>query len=115
MAKTQAQLAKSVLLKFGVIDANATPAAADSELIISEYLDKLEDWRDENVVYWPANAIPEVVYQTIVKLMVNEVQNAFGVSSSPEDMMARETVLLKRLRRHAARGRSGASIRAVYY
>jgi len=40
---------------------------------------------------------------------------AFGVAQSFDEMMSREETLLKRLRRHCARGRTGKAIRATYY
>ncbi len=113
--KTQAELAKAVLLKLGVIAADATPTAADSQYIIGEYTSKLEEWSDDDLVYWSANEIPLTVFPTVVKLMANDTQNAFGMAAPLETIEARETLLLKRLRRHMARGRTGAPIRALYY
>lgn len=115
MAKSESQLAKSVLLKFGKIAAEESPSPEDQTYIIDEYRSKLADWSDDEMVYWDRNEIPDAVYATIVKLMVNEVQNAFGGAASLEDMAQREILLLKRLRRHKARGRSGLSTRAQYY
>lgn len=115
MTKTAIELATAVLRDNGKLAAEGTISAADSEYIIGKYQSKLEDWREEGLVYWTYNAIPSVVFDTLSALVWNEVSNAFGVRVTPEDRMQRETILLRRLRRHMGRAKSGFQTKAVYY
>jgi hypothetical protein len=115
MTKQALELAAAVLRDNGKLSAEETIASADSDYIIGKYRSKLEDWREEGLVYWSYNEIPEVVFDTLSALVWNEVSNAFGVRVTPEDRVQRETILLRRLRRHMGRSKSGFQTKAVFY
>lgn len=114
-SRTIHDLVTATLQRLAVADDGANISAADFQLVKNRYADKLEDWRDENLVYWEENEIPGVVFATIVSLMSNEVASAYGKGGSAADMMATETLLLKRLRRHCRVAGSGRPIPATYY
>lgn len=106
MSRTKTELATEVLRRMGVLDALATPAAADANYIMRVYDYKLAEWRDRRAVYWPntsdtAAEIPPVVFGPLRDLLVSEVGPAFGFPAGNEDM------LLKPLYRHAMREPSG--------
>lgn len=115
MSKTETQLAQQVLEDMSIIPAGGVPTAADNEYVIRVYNDKIEDWRDESLVYWVAGEIPQSIFRTLCALVANEIAPAFGKTSSLEERMQRETMLLRRLRRHMARKPSGFPTKAVYY
>lgn len=115
MTKTAQELATAVLRDNNKLSAEETISAADSDYIISKYRTKLADWNEEGLVYWTYDALPDVVFDTVAALVWNEVSSAFGVVAAPEDRMQRETLLLRRLRRHMGRRKSGFATKAVYY
>ena len=115
MTKTAVELATSVLRQYNKLAADDTISAADSSHIIGIYQGKLEDWSEEGLVYWTYDATPLVVFQTVAELIWNEVSPAFGVPNPVEQKLQRETMLLKRLRRHMGRRTSGFQTKAVYY
>lgn len=119
MAKTEAELARRVMLKMGKIDAETSPTAADQDFVISEYRSKYEEWKAEDLVYWSLSTtddvIPEAVFPVVVRLVLNEVQGAFGLPSTLEETEARNITLMRQLRRHMARQKTGMPTRAVYY
>ena len=115
MTKTAVELATSVLRSRNKLAAEETISAADSGHIVGVYQAKLEEWAEEDLVYWTYDAIPLVVFQTLVELVWNEVSPAFGVPNPVEEKVQRETLLLKRLRRHVGRRKSGFQTKAVYY
>lgn len=115
MARTRTQLIRDVLLQLAVLGAEDTPSAADSDFVGSKYDDLHAEWEFEGLVYWDANEIPLEAFNTVVLLVANRVQNGYGGNVPIEDMDNRETVLLRRLRRNVAKGRTGFPIKATYY
>ena len=115
MTKTEAELATAVLRDLGVVNATDTPSAADSAFVTGKYRDAYSYCEDLGLAYWTSTAIPSAVFLMLVDLIVNRCMTAFGFAQSIDEMKAREEDLLKRLRRHCARGRTGKPIRATYY
>lgn len=115
MTKTAIELATAVLRDNAKLSAEETIASADSNYIVGKYRTKLEDWSEEGLVYWSYNEIPNVVFDTLSALVWNEVSSAFGVVVTPEDRVRREIILLRRLRRHMGRAKSGFQTKAVFY
>lgn len=115
MTKTALQLATQVLRDIGIIAPEEEASAADREHVEGVYLDKLEDWRNDNLVYWEADEIPQAIFRTLVELIANEIGGAFGKGSPLEERRQREVLLLRRLRRHMSREKSGFQTKAVYY
>lgn len=117
MAKTTTQLADAVLRKIGVCDASETPATADRTLVTDAYADKYEELAAPGMelVYWSASSIPNAVFTTLVELMVNDVQSAFGQPQAPVDRMQQEAFILTKLRRHVATDSSGLPTQTEYF
>ena len=103
MSRTSVQLAATVLKKLGVIDALESPSAVDAAYVQSEYVAKLAEWADRDLVYWTQDDIPEAVFSPVALLMVNEVQGAYGRPQSPDEQMKKEEKLVHMLRRHVRR------------
>ena len=108
------------MLGIGVLMAGENPDAVDASYVEQRYDVKLEEWRDMGLVYWPNTTrttaeIPDVVFSALCDLLGNEISFAFGKASNVEDKDARETLLLKRLRRIMAKKSSGEPTRATYY
>ncbi len=115
MSRTKAELAAAVLRDLGIVDALSSPSATDSAFVVQKYEDAYAYYEDLGLTYWTDTEIPSAVFAMLVDLVANRCMNAFGVAQSFDEMMSREETLLKRLRRHCARGRTGKAIRATYY
>lgn len=115
MARTRTELIRDVLLHLGVIAAEDTPSAADADHVGKKYDDLTAEWEFEELTYWDSNEIASEAFNTVVLLVANRVANAYGKGSSVEDMDARETMLLRRLRRNVAKRKTGFPIKAIYY
>jgi len=115
MSKTQAELATAVLRDLGIVNATDSPSAADSAYVLGKYTTTLEEWADNDLAYWAANEIPEAIFDAVTALIANRCMNAFGIGQSLDEQYQREIVLLRPLRRHCAKRRSGKPIKAVYY
>ncbi len=107
MARTRNDLVTAVMRKLRLVHADETPSASDYDYIGQEYDDKLEEWRDDGLIYWSStDDIPNVVFPVITKLLANEVSPAYGRATIAEAVLAEE-VLKKELRRHMAKPPSG--------
>lgn len=113
MPASKAQLSAAVLEQMNVTAGGETPSAEDAALVEARYDRKLKEWRERGYVFWPngtnrdTQEIPDVVYQTIIDLMENEVAHSFGRPNPVLERQAIEEQLLKRLRRYLAMSPSG--------
>lgn len=117
MSKTTTQLADAVLRELGVADAEETPDTVDRTYVTDRYSEKFAEMAAHGLelTYWAEATIPDQIFLVLRDLMMNEVRGAFGEPMAPEDKDARETVILKRLRRHVARPASGLRTQAEYF
>ena len=69
---------------------------------------RAEDWAEEDLVWRDIRCDPAGCFQTLVELVWNEVSPAFGVPNPVEEKVQRETMLLKRLRRHVGRRKAAS-------
>lgn len=118
--RTKTELSTATLRKLRIVAADETPSAADAAFVENAYDDKLEEWRERDMAYWENTGravaeIPNVVFPTLVLLMANEVQTDFGQAQKLEDQIAREDVILRRLRRHTAMASSGEPTEVEYF
>lgn len=112
---TQVNLATRVLRDLNVIDAAETPDTEDAAFVTEKYVTKYEELADEELCYWPLDAIPGAIFQSVCDLVKNEVQSAFGTPQAPEDKEARELIILRRIRRHMHKRSSGQPVKATYF
>jgi hypothetical protein len=115
MARTRQELAKAVLQELGELDAMEEPAAEDAALIKRTYDDKLEQMRDDDLVYWSADEIPNAIFLPLKDLVTNEVRGAFGEPMPAADKQAQEDFIMKRIRKHMARPATGLPTKADYF
>lgn len=110
-------LAEHVLRQLCVIDATEPPDEVDEAFVIDVYAQKYAELQAPGLelVYWPRDSIPSAIFLTIRDLVINECSGAFGQPTPPETKDARETIILKRLRRHVARDKSGTPNRAEFF
>jgi hypothetical protein len=117
--KTKTELAVAVLHQIGVIDAAESPTVGDVDVdfVIDAYEDKFEQLAapGRELVYWPRDSIPGAVFLALRDLIINEVREPFGEPMSPEDKEARETIILKQLKRHMRREATGNPVYADYF
>lgn len=117
MAKTPTQLATAVLRELGAVDAAETPDSDDLTYVEGVYRDKWEELSAHGMelTYWAYDAIPNPVFLTLRDLIMLEVMGAFGQPIPPADKDARETFILKRLRRHVSVQSSQRPTEADYF
>lgn len=110
-------LAEAVLREMAVIDATEEPDAVDETFVIGVYEQKYAELQAPGLelVYWKQDEIPDAIFLTLRDLVINECSGAFGEPTPPETKDARETITLKRLRRHVARDKTGNPNRADYF
>ncbi len=114
--RTQAELARAVMEDLGLIAANEDPAAADQSMILRRYTNLIEEWRDDNIVYWEANAIPYEVFEAVVGAMRLVVGPSFGVPGLVgEDLDNALEGAKRRIRRRVKKPASGQPIAADYF
>lgn len=114
--RTKAELVTRVMRKGGWLDALNTPPSEDKSYIGDIYTDKLAEWDDLELVYWTADAIPSVIFEIIVDLVLNQVRDTYTrTGRTPALIHAEEEELLKRLRRHAQVQASGVTVPVDYF
>lgn len=77
--KTTNDLAKSVLLKLGVIRAEGTPKNVDAEFVKNTYSLKFLELENDGLVYWEETVIPDLVFLSLIKIMAFECGPEFGI------------------------------------
>lgn len=117
MTKTVTQLATAVLRELGAVDAAETPDSEDITYVESVYRDKWEELsaHGTELTYWPYDTIPNPVFLVLRDLVMLEVMGAFGTPLPPGEKEARETIILKKLRRHTSVQSSGRPTEADYF
>lgn len=112
---TKRALATRVLRQMGLVASDEEPSSTDLAYVMAAYDDKLAEWRDRNLVYWPnttdtAEEIPSVVAAALRNLLINEVAMSFG-----KEPLGPEELLLKPLYRHVARNPTRLPVKADYF
>lgn len=109
MTRTTTELADAVLRELGVVDAEETPDTVDRTYVTDAYAAKYDELAAPGLelVYWPEAEIPNAIFLTLRDLMIAEVQGAFGDPLAPAEKEARQSVLLRPLRRHTTIDASG--------
>lgn len=124
MARSKSDLATDVLRKLGVLDALHSASAEDAAHVEARYDDKLEELRDQGLVYWSHTSrtsedIPNAIFGALVNIMAEDQAAYYGVEIPAVSDNARPvscgTKGLRDLRRHMAKGPSGSPTRTVYY
>lgn len=117
MARTKIELATAALREMSVIDASETAEdyAEASTQLQTTYNDKYAELKSIGETYWVRDQIPEAVFLAVRDLLILEVSGSFGEPVSPELKDQRETIILKRIRRHKAREETGKETQAKYF
>lgn len=104
--RTIQDLAKAVMQDLGLINATEDPAAADRDFIETNYMEALEELRDDGLVWWEANAIPLAVFQGVVSYVGIIVSEGFGKARTiPVDVELEAAK--RRIRRRVAKPTTG--------
>lgn len=117
MSKTPTQLATAVLRELGAVDAAETPDTEDLTYVEGVYRDKWEELsaHGTELTYWAYDSIPNPVFLVLRDLVMLEVMGAFGTPLPPGEKEGRETIILKKLRRHTSVQSSGRPTEADYF
>lgn len=114
MPRTQDELVERTLSKIGIVDALEPVSAEDGALVKKIYADVLEYLRDEGLVYWDADSIPNAVFLPLIEIMAAHTMPDFGIDDISKQS-AYEQSGLQRLKRHMAKERSAEAVRSFYY
>lgn len=120
MSYTTDQLAEHVLRKLRVIDATETVSDVDAEqvtYITDTYRAKWEEItaHGREMTYWAYDEIPNPVFLILRDLVALEVQEGFGFPIQPNEKVAQEEFILRKLRKHTAIQGTSAPTKALFY
>lgn len=113
VTRTQQQLAAAVMEDLGLVNVGEAPAASDSSMIIRRYTNIIEELRDEDTLYWEANAIPMEVFEAMVNVLSLLVMKSFGLPGPVGGEMDDALELAKRrIRKRVVKPASGLPVAA---
>ena len=98
--RTQRSLAENVLRSLALIDATESPSADDNDYIVARYNDILAEMAEDNLAYWPADAIPLVIFEPLTLFVALSVSMAFGIPMNGQNLEQGRMILQRRIRRH---------------
>lgn len=78
MAKTEHDLAVEVLVELNVTEGEEEPSAADEQLVIERYQERLITLVDEDYADWSSNVIPDAAMPGLRLVVAYECARAFG-------------------------------------
>lgn len=76
--KTTSDLAAAVLRELRVSRYDEAPAEDLKQIVVEAYTSMVEEWRTQRVCYWETDAIPEIVFRPVVRLVAAEVAPTFN-------------------------------------
>lgn len=116
MAKTHVDAVTHILEKLHVLESGETPQAADSALVLRVLVPRLEYLRDDELAYWPDDAIPDAVFDPFCEYMLYFVGPVFRPSGADDQRFAaRSQRGMTEMRRHLAKRSEGAPVKADYF
>lgn len=116
MAKTRAEAAAAILRKLYVLSGSETPSAEDQANLLTVFDARTDYLRDDELAYWPAESIPDAVFDPLCEYMLFYVAPVFIPDMMEEQRWAmRSQVGLSEMRRVLAKRSDGAPVRADYF
>lgn len=79
MSKTTTELAERVLKRLGVVAANATPKARDSNDVITYYEAEWEFLRRRDLAFWSKTSIDDRVFNSLVDYLAGKMATDYGL------------------------------------
>lgn len=115
--RTSDDLVTETLRFLVIIGANETASVEDAAYVKARYYDKHAELcaPPDHIAYWDRDTVPSEIFLTMRDLLANEVKATFGKPQSPQDKEADDVIIMRRLRRQAARKAGGAAIQADYF
>lgn len=104
MARTKADLSRSVLTQLRILAAGEPLSARDAAFVEGRYDSKLAQWRRLGFVWWPntnrtTEEIPDEVFSILGDLMQNELESSYREALPVVQKRAFEVELLRELRK----------------
>lgn len=116
MAKTRADLVNLIAKKLYVLEGGATLDATSNADLLEIVSARSEYLKDEEVIYWGNDAIPEAVYDPLAEYMLWFCAPVFIPDPMERDQFApRSQKGEQDLRRHVAKRSEGAAVQADYF
>jgi hypothetical protein len=117
MAKTRAQAAEAILRKLYVMSGNdPAPSAEDSASLLIVFDARTDYLRDDELAYWPAEEIPDAVFDPLCEYMLFYVAPVFTPEAGEDQRWAaRSQMGMSEMRRVLAKRSDGAPVRADYF
>lgn len=116
MAWTDTEMATLILQKLQVLVAGETPTSADQTVTLDVYGSRMEYLRDDELVWYADNAVPDALADPLAEYMLPYVSSMFEVSQMERgEYMQRSLMAERQLRRHAAKRSEGAAVQVDYF
>jgi hypothetical protein len=115
MSKTQSQLVEFALRKAGALAANEPVDAEDDQLVDAIYTSLLELLRDDGLLFWDADFIPEIVFLPLVKVLAYEIMPEFAMPRTPQDKVDLQIEGMRDLRKIVSKRKSSEPVQAQYF
>ena len=116
MAWTNTEMATLILQKLQILVAGETPTSADQTVTLDVYGSRMEYLRDDELVWYADNAVPDALADPLAEYMLPYVGTLFQVSQSERaEYMQRSMFAEQQLRRNAAKRSEGAAVQADYF
>ena len=116
---TRAQLRNAVMQELAILDANASPTAEDSVLVLAKIQQVLEGLADASEALIPfdldADTIPGPYMIPLTRIVAPTVALAFGLADKMNMLLALEATGMRQLRRLKSRPYFGAVATANYF
>lgn len=116
MAKTRSDAVSAILRKLYVLSGSETPSAEDSANLLTVFDARTDYLRDDELAHWPAESIPDAVFDPLCEYMLFYVAPVFIPDMAEEQRWAmRSQIGLSEMRRVLAKRSEGAPVRADYF
>lgn len=116
MAWTDTEMAALILQKLEILRSGETPTSADQTLTLDVYASRMEYLRDDELVWYADNAVPDALADPLAEYMMFFVSSVFGVSQQERAEYKQRSDLGKiDLQRNAAKRSQGAAVQADYF
>lgn len=116
MAWTDTQMATLILQKLQMLVSGESPTAADQTVTLDVYTSRMEYLRDDELVWYADNDVPDAVADVVAEYMLPYVGTMFAVSQAERgEYMQRSMLADQQLRRNAAKRSEGAAVQADYF
>lgn len=116
MARTDVEMSTLILQKLSLLVAGETADTSDQTTLLTVYTSRMEYLRDDEVVWYADNAVPDAVADPLAEYMLLYVSPIFIPDSGQRaEYAARSQLAYTQLKRHASKRSQGAPVQVDYF